>query len=290
MTLRLKFNIALLSAFLLGYAATGFLLYNTLQENARDEVLAKARIMRESALAIRAYTVEQVRPLLATLSQDQFLPQTVPSYAAQENFRKLDETFSDYTYKEAALNPTNPTDLAADWERDIINYFRNDETQKEYVAIRDTPEGQSLALAFPLQIKNEACLTCHSVPANAPQSMLDLYGDDNGFGWQLNEIIGAQILTVPMSVPIERANHTFAIVMSALAGIFVVVFLLLNILLSISVIRPVRRLTDLAGEVSMGNLDAPEMEAKGSGEIASLAQSFNRMRRSLENAMRMIGG
>ena len=31
----------------------------------------------------------------------------------------------DYTYKEAALNPTNPADRALDWEADFINNFRN---------------------------------------------------------------------------------------------------------------------------------------------------------------------
>jgi protein-histidine pros-kinase len=77
--------------------------------------------------------------------------------------------------------------------------------------------------------------------------------------------------------------------MAALALVFVIIFVLLNLLLSFSVIRPVKRLTAVASEVSLGNLEAPEMEAKGSGEIASLTASFNRMRRSLENAMRMIG-
>jgi protein-histidine pros-kinase len=44
----------------------------------------------------------------------------------------------------------------------------------------------------------------------------------------------------------------------------------------------------IAGEVSLGSEDAPEFPDKGSDEIASLAQSFNRMRRSLTNAMRML--
>ena len=289
MTLRLKFNLSIFLAFLVGLGLTAYFLQQTLQQNAREEVLDKARIMRESALAMRSYTVDDIRPLLSTLSQDQFLPHTVPSYAAQANFRKVSEKFSDYSYKEAALNPTNPADRATDWEADIINTFRNNPEMEEEVVVRDTPNGQILSLAFPIQITNENCLACHSTPAAAPETMLAVYGEANGFGWKLNEIIGAQIVSVPMSVPLERAQQTFVLIMGSLALIFLFIFILLNLLLSFSVIRPIKKLTDLAGEVSMGNLDAPEMEAKGSGEIASLTQSFNRMRRSLENAMRMIG-
>ena len=65
--------------------------------------------------------------------------------------------------------------------------------------------------------------------------------------------------------------------------------LLLNILLHFVVIRPVKRMSEIAGEVSMGKPDVPEYVRQGSDEIASLSQSFNRMRLSLENAMKMLG-
>ena len=39
--------------------------------------------------------------------------------------------------------------------------------------------------------------------------MIDIYGPDNGFGWNLNEIIGAQIVTVPLQVLLDRARGTF---------------------------------------------------------------------------------
>ena len=37
--------------------------------------------------------------------------------------------------------------------------------------------------------------------------MLDLYGIANGFGWKMNEIIGAQIVSVPMTVPIAARER-----------------------------------------------------------------------------------
>ena len=119
--------------------------------------------------------------------------------------------------------------------------------------------------------------------------MVDLYGPDNGFGWKLNEVLGAQIVSVPMRVPFERADQTFLTVMAGLAVVFLVMMVLLNLLLHYVIIRPVRRISAGANEVSMGNMDAPEVVVRGRDEIASLAESFNRMRRSLANALKMLG-
>ena len=39
--------------------------------------------------------------------------------------------------------------------------------------------------------------------------MIKKYGSHNGFGWKHNEVIGAQIVNVPMELPIARADKTF---------------------------------------------------------------------------------
>ena len=65
--------------------------------------------------------------------------------------------------------------------------------------------------------------------------------------------------------------------------------ILLNILLHFVVIQPVVRIAHMANEVSLGKLSVSEYVRSGRDEISSLSQSFNRMRLSLENAMRMLG-
>src|SRR5262245_5428608 len=110
MGLRAKFNLVLLAAFVVGLALAGALSYRILQENARREVAQEAAIMIAQATAIRGYTTREIRPLLAEQMKVRFLPHTVPSWAAQTNLRALTAQFPDYTYKEAALNPTNTAD------------------------------------------------------------------------------------------------------------------------------------------------------------------------------------
>ena len=63
---------------------------------------------------------------------------------------------------------------------------------------------------------------------------------------------------------------------------------LINVLLHMVVVKPVRTMADKANEVSMGALTAEELEVKGNDEIASPGHSFNRMHRSLASAMAML--
>jgi protein-histidine pros-kinase len=212
----------------------------------------------------------------------------VPAYSATEIFNTLRERHPDYTYKEATLNPTNPRNRAVDWETDLVNEFRRDPERMEIVGQRDTPLGRSLYLSHPIKISNEACLSCHTTPETAPPAMLAVYPSGGGFGWQMNEIIGAQIVQVPMSTPIKMANSAFRTLLVTLVGVFAFILVALNLLLHLVVIRPVRRLSAMAERVSRGEMDVDDVPARGSDEVADLTGSFNRMRISLVTALKML--
>jgi protein-histidine pros-kinase len=273
----------------LGIALAAYLSRNILIENAKQEVQKEAELIMEAAKSIRAYTANEVRPILNRLSsEDVFLPHTVPAFAATESLKILSKEYPDYRYKEAALNPTNPADKALEWEAEVINHFRTTNSTEEFIGERITPNGPALSLSKPFKITNKACLVCHSTPENAPAAMIERYGRNNGFGWKHNEIIGAQIVSVPMSVPLERANAAFNTFMTALGAVFVAIWILLNVLLHFVVILPVRRMAENANQISLGELETPEFEVNGKDEIASLGNSFNRMYRSLTTAVKLL--
>jgi len=288
MKLTLKFNLVLAGVLLAGFAITALVSYQILQQNARREVIERAGLMMEAALAVRGYTIEEVVPLLRLQMKREFLPQTIPAYAATQSFNKLREAHKEYSYKEATLNPTNPRDRAVDWETDIIQQFRNDGSRHEIIGVRDTPTGASLYMARPIQIKNPPCLVCHSTVEAAPKTMLARYGNANGFGWKLNEIVGAQIMSVPMEVPVAQARHAFLAFMGSLAIVFAAIVIVLNVMLRVLILQPVTRMAAIADDVSRGKMDAPEFDERGRDEIGVLAASFNRMRRSLDKAMKML--
>jgi protein-histidine pros-kinase len=287
MGLRLKFNLVLLVVFALGLGVTGYVSHDLLHKNARGEVLRNAGVMMEAALSMRGYTVGQVGPLLP-YSDEKFHPQAVPAYAATEIMNSLRKKYSDYSYKEAALNPTNPRNRAVDWESDIVQAFRANPELGEISGMRDTPTGPSLYLARPFQIKNKACLACHTTAASAPPAMVKIYGPNNGYGWKHLEVIGAQIVSVPMALPVRNANRAFYTFMGSLSVVFVVLFIILNAMMSVLIVRPITRMSKAANEISTGNMEIPEFEETGGDEMGMLAKSFNRMRRSLEKAIELI--
>lgn len=288
MGLRLKFNLILAACFVLGLIASSVLFYEVSHRNAMERLHAQIGVLRAQALAVRAYTSDEIRPLLNDLSDVQFLPQIVPSFSAQNVFHKFRDQFPDFFYKEAALNPTNPSDLANPWEREIINRLRSDAGLKEVVEYRETDKGLQYTVAFPLTIRSEACLACHSTPDKAPPSMVALYGDKAGFGWKMNETIGAQIISVPLSAARQQTFDNLKLMIGAMSVIFLVLLLVINTLLGSMVLTPVIKMSEIAEQVSLGDSAQPEYVNNGTDEIASLSKSFNRMRRSLDSAMKML--
>jgi HAMP domain-containing protein len=218
-----------------------------------------------------------------------FRPQTVPAFAATEIFNFLSKKYPEYQYKEATLNPTNPRDRAVDWEEDIVKAFRNRPDLTAVDGERTSALGRSVFLARPMRAA-KACLECHSTPAAAPQDMIALYGPANGFGWKEDEVIAAQIVSVPVSVSVAMADRAFRQLVISLAAVAGLTLILLDLVLFLTVIRPVSRLAAMADEISTGHMDVPELEVTGSDEVSLLAASFNRMHRSLTTAMKLLDG
>ena len=291
MKLLAKFNIVLVLVFGLGMFLISHFAYNFLMDIARQQVLQQAELMAASASATKDYTDSQVSPILEKTPQhnSDFLPQTIPFSAANVTFKYIRSSYPDYILREAALNPTNLDDRATEWEVDLINYFRNNPNQTQHVGQRDTPTGPVLYVAAPI-VAAPGCLTCHSQVSVAPKSMVRHYGPEHGFGWKPNEIVGAQIVSVPMSVPIKLANQGFRNLLIGLGLIFLLTVILIDVAMYIIVIRPLRRVSKNADIISKGEIDLPPLEIKGKDEIAEVTASFNRMHTSLIKAFEMLNG
>ena len=267
MGLRLKFNLVLLVVFVLGLGVTAYISWTLLQKNAREEVVRNADLMMEAALAIRAYTVDQVRPQLDLQLMRVFLPQSVPAYAATETLNQIEKKYADYSYKEATLNPTNPRNRAAEWEADLdprVPGTTSDLTEMIRRARRlrragpCTSRGPSGSRTRPV---------CRATPLRRwrrpPWSSTT--GPANGFGWKLNDIIGAQVVSVPMTVPIRNASARFSRSWAPSPWCSSLVFVVLNVMLSRMIVRPISLMSRAADQVSTGDFDVAELPETGQG-------------------------
>lgn len=291
MKLLAKFNLILLVIFVAGGLLISHLAYSFLIGNARREVLQQARLMLASAQSVRDYTASDLSPLLQQNPRHRlrFLSETIPFYGATTTFnslRKNNPDYIDYLYRETALNPTNLEDRASDWEADVINELRN-HGEPQITSERSTPAGPSLYIANPIKVSSD-CLECHGVPSAAPKAMLAVYGSANGFGWKVDEIVGAQIVSVPMAVPIEIANRAYHQLLVYLVLTLIGAILALDTAVYFFVIRPLKTVSATADRVSRGEKNVPPIKVKGRDEIATVASSFNRMQLSLAKALKMI--
>ncbi len=289
MKLLAKLNLVLVLVFSIGMFLISYYARNFLADDARQQVLQQAQLMAASASATKDYTDQEVSPLLEQTPQHNstFLPQTIPFYAANATFKRIRASYPEYVIRNAALNPTNLDDRAADWEADLINYFRNNAGQTQHVGERTTPTGLMLYAATPITAAS-GCLTCHSEASLAPKAMLLHYGRDHGFGWKQDEVVAAQIVSVPMSVAIAKSDSGFRSLLIGLGAIFLLTIALLDAALYLIVIRPLRKVSRNADIISKGQIDMPPLQVNGKDEIAEVTASFNRMHTSLIKAFEML--
>jgi hypothetical protein len=179
---------------------------------------------------VREQILNGVREAPREVPGSEFFPQSIPFYASTENFNYFRSQYPDFTYKEAALNPTNPRDRTVEWEADVVNIFRNDPARTEVTGHRTTPDGASLYFCAPIRVDDESCLACHSTAEKAPVEMVKIYGTANGFGWKLNDVIGAQIVSVPAKLADASADKALRTILLWLAGVLGLVFVAANIL------------------------------------------------------------
>ena len=288
MGLRTKFNLLLLAVTLIGAALFALAAGPIVDSVGREEVIQNSRIMMESAAGARKYTSEQIAPILKPVINGKFYPQSVSAFAAKRNFDVIHAKFPDFSYREAALNPTNLQDRATEWEADIINDFRANPRKQETMFLRSTPTGPVMELARPI-VAQPACLECHSTAAAAPASMIAIYGSQNGFGWKAGETIAAQIVSVPTSASSVRAHHIRDLLVWPFLAFVALLFISVNVLLNYVVVRPIERMAKSAEAISLGEMDTPEFVYRKPDQVGRLAASFNRMHRSLVQALRMIG-
>ena len=285
----MKFNLILMVIFGTGAFLIAHFAYNFLIGNARREVLEEAKLMMASAQSVRNYTSTDLMPLLTQVPghRVRFLAETVPAFGAITTFNNLRKEYPEYDYKEATLNPTNLRDRATDWEADVVRNLGDHAGLAETTGERDSANGRMLFLAHPI-VAAASCLQCHSVPSAAPKAMLAVYGPANGFGWKQDEVVGAQIISVPMALPIRRADTAFHDLLIFLAVTLGLTILALDAGVYAFVIRPLRLVSATADRVSRGERNVPTLPVRTGDEIATVTASFNRMRLSLEKALKML--
>lgn len=274
--LGLKFIVVLAIVFFCGIVLSGLLFSATAHRDAEQQVETQAIMLMEMVDAVRSYTNKQVQPLFNDRLDDSstFIRESVPSYAARQSFEYLRQRpgFKDYFYKDATLNPTNPRDLANEFEAGLVQKFRQNPDLKELSGFQEVAGKNLFYVARPLAIKQQSCLQCHSTPSRAPKSQIATYGADHGFGWQMNQIVAAQTVYVTAEEVFRSYNQQLLLMIVVFSVIFAVVLLLINTLLNRMVIQPIVPMARLTQKITQDQYGTDETEAADLRKLDRVAQ------------------
>ena len=289
-----KLTVLLIVIFLGGMTFSGIALAKVINYKAHHEITSNATLLFKTLNSVRSYTNTEITPeLQARLNKNEFLPQLVPSYSSRRVFEKMrQDEYKNFLYKEAMLNPTNIQDKADEFETKIIEKFRQDKNLiNEITGFRNLANERYFYTARPLSITEPSCLKCHSTADRAPKEMIEIYGEKNGFGWELNKVLGVQIVSIPTTEILQRANQSIIFVMGIVTIIFALAVYMTNYWLRRYVVKPIKHVVRVAEAVSTGDMEADfgkNLERISKDEIGSLVEAFTRMKISLVMAIRRL--
>lgn len=290
-----KFTLLLSLVFIGAILVSGIVLSKALEHKAESEINYRSQVIAGMVNSVREYTGSRVSPLLTPKLETEtaFIPEVIPSFAAREVFENLrkNQEYKNLFYKDATLNPTNLRDKADDFETKLVERFRQEPNLKTVSGFRNFFGEELFYSARPFSVTNPKCLRCHSTPEAAPKSHLASYGSENGFGWQLNEVLGTQVIYIPASEVFDNARQASALFVSIFIGIFALVILLINYLLKQNVLQPIKPLAQVAQKISTDEMSAEEAEeyerkklapiAKRTDELGQLGRVFQKMVREI---------
>ncbi|MGP1386811.1 MAG: c-type heme family protein [Thainema sp.] len=287
MKLQNRLTIVILAIFISGWIIAGLSAFTLERRNAEQDTIRTARLLLSTAVAARNYTTDQLEPLLDNETTTEFVKQTVPSYTAQEMFKYLGEEYRGYSYREPALNPTNPNDLAEGWQVELIQYFITHPEVLEITDRRIERSGQeTLFVAEPIRVDSPSCLECHSTPDVAPASLINTYGRERGFGWQLDEVIAARVISVPTSLPKQQATTSIFSYLLIIGSVFLLAYVTVNVIVRKWLIVPLNRIADMVEEISLRKTVADaQLPETRSDSLGRLSQAINRLLVSLNKAL-----
>lgn len=287
LSLGAKFTLLLSLILAVAVVVVTVALYHVLLRRAAAAVTAEGLALLDTMNAVRQYTAENVSPLLELHPPPAiFVPETVPAFSARKVFDYLTEQAEEerFYYKEATPDARYPGNLADEFERGLLEQFRQDPELAEISGFRTVAGERLFYTSRPLAITGMGCLRCHTTPETAPASMVAAYGAQAAFSYELGDVVAAQTLYVPAGEVLGAAELSLALVMVIFLAAFCSSVVLINYLLRCLVVQPVGRMARLARLIGADRMDSAEFEpdslaqdVKRRDELGQLAQVFARM-------------
>jgi len=274
--LQTKFCFWLGGVFLIFWALTTLGLCTWFKSDLIREAKEECRQTAALVESSQNYVREIHQPVMADIvGTDDLVPQAMSTtYVSRRIVERYLEENPEYYFKFATTNPRNSLNLSDEAERQIIEEFKANPEMEVWEGIITRNGIPYLSIATPIRF-DDSCMRCHDDSADAPVTLVGIYGDTGGFGRAKGDV-AIKSAGIPLAIPLAVARmRTF--IYAGLTGIFMtVLFFLTSLILKFLVTNPMNILRKGAEAVGSGNLDH-RLDIKSGDEIEDLTDSLNVM-------------
>ena len=282
-----RFNKVLFLIYILSVLVTAPIMYLYTEDQVHSRAKEKLVLLVDVVKSVQKYVATDLRPHFT--KQDIYYSPAISGMVATAKVSQyLKKKQPKYIIRNVSDNPLNIKNAATGIELDLLRTFRQNRKTKIIEQVGKIDGKEYIITAAPKVTKKKGCMRCHGKPENAPEDVINVYGTDSGFGWELNQVVGVSIVGVPLDdiqrLTIERSAYMIA----ALTMLFTILFMIINSLVRRLILTPIVEITDVAKAVSGGDLYRIVEETDRNDEIGELSKSFELMRRSLVTAIKRL--
>ena len=178
---------------------------------------------------------------------------------------------SDYAIRYTNFDPRSEQDIPDEFETEALNRFYADRSVTEHYGIAPYEGEDRFRYLQALEV-DDSCLECHGDPAGE----LDITGKKKE-GWDLDSVGGAISIVIPIDQQ-QRALRDNVIRDAAFFfGITVFIGLVIYVVTTVFVLRPLHGMQGAFGEMKQGRLGASISQRFAAKEMRRLIAGFNDM-------------
>lgn len=205
-----------------------------------------------------------------------------PALAQREFSEAVAKSSSPAKFRMTSHNVMNPVNSPDEFERNALLQITAT-NQPEFFQLADGEFRYAKAV-----FHTAGCIACHGDPAKAPADVISRYGDQNGFWFKEGDVAGIISVTIPAQSLLQKV--------SSFVGPLEVSLVLLSLLLALWFIRtalisPIKRLTDIAQQISTGAgaaIATSDIDENTRNEMDRLTLALARMRNSTYLAIKKL--
>lgn len=243
-TLQARFLLGLGAIVILGGIFFSASMYFHLKSLLHTQVVDKAELMLSQVDSVQQYVRKVLRPrMFQTIPEDQFIIEAMSSsYISRKVMDGVGMDKSQFLYRRVSENARNPTFEINALERGIMEQFQANPGMDVWEGYRKINDIEFFLTARPV-VFYDKCMHCHGKPGDAPQVLIDRYGETNGFGRTLDSIGGIDLVGLPVDSAVNQIHDATVGYVGVYAGGMFILFAIVQVFFNRLVTHNLHRLT-----------------------------------------------